>query len=400
MLRLLFAIFVLVPYVSFAGSTEPKLSDIVNALSVQADYAGGAEFIVSMPQLAEDVKYNVSLHQQAAEGDALAPCRYLIEWELTGRDEPVTGFSAYYDGHHYRFSGQKLQEYHMEWDSIPFRPSILRGMQGAGVQRTAQFTDLLPAFIAEKLGHMATDSLYAMVMHPDTVINGEHRAAIDVVMTVRGTTAMEGEYVFDHESLMPVSVTLENNPGSISEQTIYVKYSPVASEASENINEEMLMARYPEAFERYRMSNFRVENLRGARLPAFSVPTTTGERYSREAADPFRAPTVLAIMDSGQGFNRDMINSLRQAMDALPFSADLIMAFADSHVDGIEEAAGTVREGEHLLMSARGLARDCGVASYPTVLIVKADGTVADVMIGYNNDISSSVIQKMTLINN
>lgn len=345
----------------------------------------------------DDVIYAVILNQKARADDRLSPCHYLIEWELTGRDEPVKGFSAYYDGHHYRYSGQKLQEYHMEWDSIPFRPSILGGMKGAGVQRTAQFTDLLPAFLAESLKRMATDSRYRMTLHPDTVIGGMRRVVVDAVMNVNGNTAQECEYVFDSGTLLPVSARLENNPGSISEQTIYVTYKPHKA-FDGDISEAMLMELYPEPFERYRTSNFRVENLRGAKLPGFSIPTTTGERYSRNASDAFRAPTILALMNSEQSFSTDMVSALRKAVDALPFGADLIMAFADSHVDGIEQAAGALREGEHLLMSARGLARDCGAASLPTVILVNKDGTVADVIIGYNNDIASDVIQKMTFI--
>ena len=50
--------------------------------------------------------------------------------------------------------------------------------------------------------------------------------------------------------------------------------------------------------------------------------------------------------------------------------------------------------GEHLLMSAKSLARDCGVSAYPVTIITNDDGIVADVIIGFNNDMSSSVIQK------
>lgn len=380
-----------------AGARTPELADIYKALSAPTPYSAEADFTVTMPQMPDDVIYTVVLSQKAGTADRLAPCDYLIEWELTGRDEPVKGFSAYFDGHHYRYSGQKLQEYHMEWDSIPFRPSILGGMQGAGVQRTAQFTDLLPAFLSENLKRMASDNRYRITLHPDTMVSGKKRVVVDAEMTINGSTAQECEYVLDSESLLPVSSKLENNPGSISEQTIYVTYKPRQARDGA-INEAMLMELYPEPFERYRTSNFRVENLRGAKLPAFAVPTTTGERYSRNASDAFRAPTILALMNSEQSLSADMIKALRSAVDALPFGADLIMAFADSHIDGIEQAAGELREGEHLLMSARGLARDCGAASLPTVLLVNKDGTVADVIIGYNNDIASDVIQKMTFI--
>lgn len=375
----------------------------VDELSCQipaGSYDARARFTVSMPQMADDVIYNVVLHQKpVADGDSLAPCKYLIEWEYANNDNASGGFSAYFDGHHYRFGGQKLQEYHREWDSIPFRPSILAGMKGAGVQRTAQFVDILPAFIGEHLRTIAKDSRYKITMHQDTVVSGVHRIGVDVVMELNGLTAMEGEYMFDKDTKRPVTVKLENNPGSISEQTIIVEYLDDAVNSPEEISETALIELYPEPFEKYRQSNFRVENLRGNKLPQFSVPTTTGERYTHESGAGFRAPTVLVFMESGQGFNSDLIAALRDAADSLPFGSDLIMAFTDSHIDGIEECAGQIREGEHLLMTARGLARDCGVASLPTVLLLDREGKVVDVIIGYNKDISSDVIQKMTLMN-
>ena len=56
-----------------------------------------------------------------------------------------------------------------------------------------------------------------------------------------------------------------------------------------------------------------------------------------------------------------------------------------------------MRPGEHLLTSAKSLARDCGAAAFPVTVITRADGTVADVVIGYNNDLTPVVIQKAAL---
>ena len=49
-------------------------------------------------------------------------------------------------------------------------------------------------------------------------------------------------------------------------------------------------------------------------------------------------------------------------------------------------------------MSAAPLIRDCGAASLPTVILVGTDGIVKDVIIGYNNDLASDVIQKMAVV--
>lgn len=68
-----------------------------------------------------------------------------------------------------------------------------------------------------------------------------------------------------------------------------------------------------------------------------------------------------------------------------------------NNVDEIEAIVPGLRIGEHLLMSAKPLARDCGATSFPTLIICRADGTVADIVLGYNNDMTSVVIQKAAL---
>ena len=70
----------------------------------------------------------------------------------------------------------------------------------------------------------------------------------------------------------------------------------------------------------------------------------------------------------------------------------------DKHVDAIEEVVPEIRPGEHLLMGARPLARDCGVGDLPVVILTDASGTVKNVILGYNNDLASDVIQKMALM--
>ena len=73
------------------------------------------------------------------------------------------------------------------------------------------------------------------------------------------------------------------------------------------------------------------------------------------------------------------------------------MAFVNNKIETIESLTGGIRPGEHLLMSARGLARDCGISSMPVILICDRNATVKDLMIGFNNDIDDFVIQKTAL---
>lgn len=382
-----------------AAAPADLTAQIINALSPQNKcVAVDLDFSVTMPQLSDDVIYNVAMTQTPPSGNpALLDCDYLIDWEITGRDKPITGFSAYFDGHHYRYSNERLQEYHMQWDSIPFQS--LNG-RGGGVQRQAQFANLLPASLAGELQRMRHDSRYRLTVHPDTLVSGTRRIAINAVMTIEGTTAMEGEYIFDRETLMPVRIILENNPGALSEQTVTVNYRSVSITPTPCtvLTEQFLATQYPDIFEKYRESNFRIENLPGTRLPAFALPTTTGERYARHTGDSFRAPTIVALIDASHGFAPRLVSDIRTAVDALPYSADVIWAFTGNNIDAIEAIVPAIRPGEHLLTSARSLARDCGVASLPVIILTRTDGTVSDVILGYNNELPQVVIQKMALI--
>lgn len=375
------------------------LTDIINALRTVRCYEATATFSVTMPQLNDDVVYNLGIFQTAAPSDTLLPCTYLIDWQLTGREQPVTGFTAYYSGNHFRYGGERLQEYHLEWDAAPFLLGSSNPLAPKGVQRTAQFANLLPATIAEELAKMATDHRYTITLHPDTVVGSQRCIAVSAVMKLNGATAMEATYTFSRDGLMPLGIVFENNPGAVSEQTVMVNYLTTSTPADcEPVSERLLMKRYTDVFENFRESDFRIQNLPGTRLPGFALPTTTGERYARRSRDPFAVPTLIAILDASHAYNSRIVADLRQAIDNLPYNADLIMAFTDNHVDAIEETVPQIRPGEHLLMSARPLARDCGASTLPAIIITDADAVVRDVIIGFNNDLASDVIQKMALI--
>ncbi len=376
------------------------IEDIIARLSQQQCYADTVRFTVSMPQLSDDVVYRVALRQGSAEGDTLLPCRYLIDWSLSGPQGESEGFSAYFAGHHYRFSGDRMQEYHLDWDSVPFMPARLAGMRSDGVQRTAQFANLLPALIADDLRRMLSDPSYSVTFNPDTLAGGNRVAAVCATMIVGGTVATESEYLFDKLSALPLRIQLENSPGTISEQSAEALYYKVSTgaDACPPDNEEQLVALYADAFSRFRTSNFRIETLAGQRMPAFALPTLTGQRFTYHKGDPLPSPTVIAMLEAGGGFTEQFIADVRDALAELPFDARLILAFTDTNADHIESVAGTPAPGEEILMSGRGLARDCGAASLPSLLIVSTDGTVADAIVGFNNNLRSDVIQKMLIL--
>ena len=392
-MRLLMAILIVYP-LSIAAQ---GIDDIIKSLKNVECYESTVKYQVLM-SLQADVSYTVKLNSMNAPGDSLAPCDYLINWSLATPDGESTGFSAYYDGNAYNFRGDRLMEYHYEWDSIPFRP---RGRSAAalpGVQRSAQFTTLLPQFIAEELMTIVTSPEYTYSFHADTVVADRRCNAIEAVMTMGGEVYKEITYAFDPVTSMPLYSEIENNPGALAEQTLISDYSYAADKAPcAEISEEGLREMYPDIFEKYRESNYAIENLPQQRLPAFSLPTTTGERYSRLLGDKFRTPTLIVIIDPASTFARATVNDIRKSIEALPYNADVIWAFVSTNTDIIDEIIPQPLMGEHILMNAKSLARDCGVSSYPVSIIVGTDGVVDDVILGYNNELTSVVIQKMAL---
>lgn len=394
--RTLFIVTILFWAIHINATNNATISAIIDSLKTERCMDIKMDFSVTMPQLNDDVVYQINMSQTPASGyKHLLTYDYLIDWILTSRKTPVHGFNAYFNGHHYRYANERLQEYHTEWDSIPFYS--LNGNEG--VQRQAQFSNLLPAAIGNAIEQMILDKRYRVSLHPDTVVNGTKRTVINAVMTVNGITAIESEYIMAQQSFMPVRIILENNPGALSEQTVVVNYTQITTDPTcTSLTERTLIDQYPEIFEKYRESNFRIEYLPGSRMPGFSLPTTTGERYSRHHTDSFRTPTIIALMDATTGFSTNMIRDIRAAVALLPYSADVIWAFTNNNVDSIEAVIPSIKPGEHILTSSSSLARDCGAASLPALLLVNTDGTVSDVVLGYNNNMTEMIIQKMVII--
>lgn len=369
------------------------IADVVSALRDMGCFKAGATFTATLPQKADDVIYTLALTSMATPADTLAPCAYLIDWSLPTPSGKSEGFSAYFDGNHYRYRDMRLQEYHYSWDSVPFRAA---GNQ-KGVQLTAQFADLLPQVMAAQIAEMQASPLYRLTMLPQRTLNGRKAVGIEAVMTVRGEEIMEREYLFDAQTFAPLRVHTESNPGRITEQVITVNYSPEPAPRCTPLSEERLMELYPTVFEKYRLSNFRIENLPGTPLPPFALPTPTGERYTYHRGQGFAAPAVIVLMDPTVGFNAETVASVRRAADSLERPADVIWAVTTTNAELASAPVGELRQGESLLMNARSLARDCGAASLPAIVVTDSKGVVKNVSLGFNNSIEDFVIQAVTL---
>lgn len=366
-------------------------ADIVAQLRRDGCYGARAEMRVSLPQNADDVVYDVTLTQgPAAPGDTLSAVNYLIDW--TYRNAPggaSRGFAAYFDGNHYRLSGNRLQEYHAAADAGPF-------LQGrSSVQRSAQCAWLLPAMIADEIAAMAADPRYTLNVIPDRC----GTVSLDAVMNIDGETSMSRSYTFDRNTMRPLTIATESNPGAISEQSLSVSYFYNDSIAAcPPADENALMALYPATFERLRSSSFRLDNLPGLEMPAFSLPDGEGNRHTHARGERFDAPSLFVLLDPAGVFSPDVVRAVRKAVDALPYSADIYWALTGTSPVAAEDLLGTLLPGEHLLLNAASLARDTGAAALPAIIAADSRGTVRFATSGFNKDIAGVVTQQMTLL--
>lgn len=341
----------------------------------------------------DDVVYDVEIASDCNRSDTLCGMDYLVRWQLPRAESKAEGFLAYFNGHHYRYRDHRLQEYHFEWDSIPFQTA------GGGVQRNGQFVDLLPSSIARELRTMLRDTAFTVSFSGDTVMEGNHVAMVCATQTVNGFCGRNYRLIADRSTGLPLNVWNEYNPGQISEQGVEAAYSYERSPQLKAVaSEEELMGMYPEVFEKFRESNYRIENMRGLPLPSFSLPTVTGERYTRHRGDSFNAPTVVALIDPAVETSVETVKALREAVASMPMQVDLILAFTGSNIDTVESLTGAAGMGEALLISAKSLARDCGTSVFPTILLVGSGGNVENVILGFNNSLSQDVIQSLALI--
>lgn len=376
------------------GMYAMSLEELSARLSETKCFADSCTYEVLLASLAEPVSYGITLESSLpTKTDSLAPCDYYISWTLPAPSGVSEGFSAYFDGSHFRFRDKRLQEYHAEEDAEPFAPG---GDVSRGVQAQAQFTELLPQFIGARFSEMANDTTYLFKLSADTVVDGRKSIVVEGVRRVNGFDGAEYLYVFDVGTLRPLRMELENNPGQIGEQSIVVTFrGKVGNSAGCGINLDKLMARESEAFEKYRESTFTLESLPGRPLPEIAAPTTTGERYFHGHGTEFASPTIVAVLDASVGSTPEVIDAVRSAVGVLPMQIDVIWAFVNHRAEDVEAVMASIVPGETLLMHSGSVARDCGTASLTPVLIfVAPNGVVDDFIAGYNQNLRSLVIEK------
>ncbi len=379
--------------VSASAEGVEQFTDRLDAID---PYLSAARFEVLLPQAQDPVAYTLTLQSSLAPADTLAPCSYLISWSTESHGSEIKGFSAYFDGDAYRFRNNKLQEYHHSQNPEPFATD--RAGARGGVQQSAQFSEYLPQFIAQRLRDMMADTSYHFAFHPDTLVSGKLRVVVDGHKETMGYVSSEFQYVFDRQTAMPVSISLVNSPGSISEQLVDVTYSPSGTDPVE-LTEQSLIELWPREFELYRQDSFRTENLAGKPLPSYSCPALDGQGRSEHiAGQPLQRPAIIAVIDPKVSTAAQTIDDVRMAVNALPQTVDVIWAFTDNRADDAAELLGPALPGETALISARSLVRNCGIALFPTLILVNSDATVADAISGYNNQLSEIVIQKAALL--
>lgn len=383
--------------VSLPGVANARgLEQFCEAMSAARDYRAEVVYKVFLPQAEDPVAYSLRVESTAA-GDSLSPCRYLIDWQLplAGGDGGVsTGFSAYGDGHLYRYRDGRLQEYHTEWDSLPF-------MTGGGVQRNTQFADVLPQFLGAEIKRLSMDPAFKYRFTADTLYRGRPAACLEGKLEYGGVTSREMLYVFDPETMMPREVVYENNPGGLGEQSVTISYAQLPS-SMVDVSEEALMGRYADVFGRLRESNFKIENMPGTLLPAFSLPLATGEgRLTHHRGETLGAPMVILFLDGNAPESSiATIEAVREGAGNAPRACEVVLAFVSNNPDAARELAEQPSTPplpeERIVTGARGLVRECGVTAYPTLLYVDAAGMVRDVTLGYNKELPAVVIQKVS----
>lgn len=380
----LFAICICLPCIATAS---PTLTDIAASLAGHDCVKADVRYEVYLPGASNPIAYNVSL-QGNAPADSLSPCSYLTSWDTPNAGK---GFSAYFDGNYYNYDGgSRIVEYHVKDDAIPFAP---RGSHVGGVQQNDRFARLLPQFVANDLMAMAADTAFVY-----TVENNGDFVDVKGSESRRGFVIKEFEYRFADGGATIVSYEAVTSPGETGEQIITATYSPAGDgQGCTTLSEQALMDRYPTPFEKYRRDNFSLESLRGEMMPEFSARTVSGERYSHTRGDGFVSPVVIAILDYNVGATDEVVRALRDAVDSMPSAYDLILAFTGNSIESIENLTGAARAGETILVSARSVARDCGVADTPAIIFARADGSVADIHVGRNNNLKEIVIQKAAM---
>ncbi len=361
-----------------AAAATPSLDDIAAALENMAGYAATVNYAVTLPQADDDIVYTVTL-QQPADPDS-----YLIDWTVDSPSGPVHGFTAWFEGHFYDFRNRRLREHHADWDAA--------APQGAREpQNSAQFSSLLPSRMATQLRALAGPGFsYRLTPAAGNVLR------LDAVRLSAGEPDAELSWTFDAATLRPREFAADYNPGAISAQQVMAVFTDTVPSMG-RLDEAALRLRYPDVFARCRESQFAIEQMRGASLPAFSLPLADGSgRLERQATQGFERPTLLVLFDPASTLAPRLAGEVREAVDRMPADVDVIWASTGKDRDAMAELLGPARRGETAVCAAAGLAADCGAATLPVTLACAPDGRIGSLIIGLNNQFATDVICMLT----
>ena len=81
----------------------PTLADIAGRLAECGPLSGHIEYEVYMPSSPDPVNYDIKVTSIPVSGDSLCKSSYIVDWTLRHDNNSSTGFSAYFDGNHYRY---------------------------------------------------------------------------------------------------------------------------------------------------------------------------------------------------------------------------------------------------------------------------------------------------------
>lgn len=362
---------------------------LLDRLETTPTYSAKASYSVLLPSAENEIVYDLTIDSRANTADRFSPCDFLIRWSLPTPAGTSEGFTAYSNGAMYRFRDQRLQEYHYDWDSIPFLTA------DGGVVSNTQFANLLPQRLASTIRRHITPATH---FNLKAAYRGKPAIEISGTEMRNGYAVCNFRYILDPETALPLMVDYENNPGALSEQTVTINFDAPDEQSPADYSEETLIELFPDIFSRFRQSNFRVENLPGTILPEFSLPTIDGQRFTHHRGEPLETPTVIVLLDAGVASTGATIEAIRNGLRTLPFATNIIWAFNTTDPTAAEDVVGKPEYGETLLISARPLVRDCGVTAFPCLLFVRRDSTIDSVHLGFNKELGSIVNQKGSLI--
>ncbi|MDE7336218.1 MAG: hypothetical protein K2N10_07925 [Muribaculaceae bacterium] len=356
------------------------IGEYADALAKMPGYRARVTYSVTLPQAQDDVVYTIDLAQDPADPDG-----YLIEWSVMSPSGPVSGFTSWFNGDFYNFRNHRLQELHRQWD-----PETVSG-EGAA-QNSAQFASLLPTRIAAWLRAKRPVVVSGTILDPDN-----HRLTYHETWQSQGEIGSDIIWVFDSETMRPLLFTADYNPGSVAGQQVVAEYSYPDSLAplAAPLSESFLHSRFPDAFNKYRESQFAIETMRGLPLPSCPLPRLDGGRLARPASDPFRAPPAIVLFDPESSLAPELISAMRASVDRLPVNAEILWAAVSKNPESAASLLSPLRDGETAITGADPLAADCGVAALPVILVCNPQGSITNLVIGLNQTLQTDVMQML-----